>query len=48
MATRGRPGGGGAKDMSPGNVGRTDRLEGGVLDGYKQRRVRQHGKAVKK
>jgi len=29
MATRGRPGGGGAKDMNPGNVGRTDRLEGG-------------------
>ena len=30
MATRGRPGGGGEKDMNPGKVGRTERLEGGL------------------
>jgi len=29
MATRGRPGGGGAKDINPGKVGRTERLKGG-------------------
>jgi len=29
MATRGRPGGGGGKDINPGKVGRTERLEGG-------------------
>jgi len=29
MATRGEPGGGVAMDMNPGNVGSTERLEGG-------------------
>jgi len=29
MGTRGRPGGGGVKDINPGKVGRTERLEGG-------------------
>jgi len=29
MATRGRPGAGGAKDINPGKVGRIERLEGG-------------------
>jgi len=29
MATCGRPGGGGTKDIKPGNVGRTERLEEG-------------------
>jgi len=29
MATRGRPGGGGGKDINPRNVGKTEPLEGG-------------------
>jgi len=29
MATCGRPGGGGGKEINPGNVGRDERLEGG-------------------
>jgi len=48
MATRGWPGGGGAKDKNPRNVGSTEHLKGGVMNGNKQRRVRQHREAVKK